>query len=150
MSFVVAPPPSGTVPYAKELALALLRDMVRIRRMEERSAQLYGEAKIRGFLHLYIGEEAVAAGSRAARSLSPNRKKLRPVNKTEPVLSRLTGPPLSRSNACNASLASSSLRESTERDAHLRIRARAIVKTKRRVSSETSTDRSSVFDIPGD
>ncbi len=31
--------------------------------MEEKCAELYGEAKIRGFLHLYIGEEAVAAGS---------------------------------------------------------------------------------------
>ncbi|MBK7530425.1 thiamine pyrophosphate-dependent enzyme [Piscinibacter sp.] len=36
--------------------------MLRIRRLEERCAQLYGEQKIRGFLHLYIGEEAVAAG----------------------------------------------------------------------------------------
>jgi pyruvate dehydrogenase E1 component alpha subunit len=39
-----------------------MRDMLRIRRFEERCAQLYGETKIRGFLHLYIGEEAVAAG----------------------------------------------------------------------------------------
>ena len=36
--------------------------MLRIRRFEERSAQLYQEEKIRGFLHLYIGEEAVAVG----------------------------------------------------------------------------------------
>jgi pyruvate dehydrogenase E1 component alpha subunit len=36
--------------------------MLRIRRMEERCAQLYGEGKIRGFLHLYVGEEAIAAG----------------------------------------------------------------------------------------
>jgi len=63
------PPPSGPVPYAKDLAAALLADMLRIRRMEERSAQLYGEGKIRGFLHLYIGEEAVAAG--ALRALLP-------------------------------------------------------------------------------
>jgi pyruvate dehydrogenase E1 component alpha subunit len=41
---------------------ARVRDMLRIRRLEERCAQLYGEQKIRGFLHLYIGEEAVAAG----------------------------------------------------------------------------------------
>ncbi|UCG98543.1 MAG: pyruvate dehydrogenase (acetyl-transferring) E1 component subunit alpha, partial [Burkholderiales bacterium] len=41
---------------------ARVRDMVRIRRLEERCAELYGEGKIRGFLHLYIGEEAVAAG----------------------------------------------------------------------------------------
>ncbi|MBK4737590.1 pyruvate dehydrogenase (acetyl-transferring) E1 component subunit alpha [Noviherbaspirillum pedocola] len=53
----------------RETGLALLADMVRIRRMEERSAQLYGEGKIRGFLHLYIGEEAVAAG--CLRALRP-------------------------------------------------------------------------------
>jgi pyruvate dehydrogenase E1 component alpha subunit len=36
--------------------------MIRIRRLEEKSAELYGAMKIRGFLHLYIGEEAVAVG----------------------------------------------------------------------------------------
>ena len=39
------------------------REMLRIRRFEEKCAELYGAAKIRGFLHLYIGEEAVAAGA---------------------------------------------------------------------------------------
>lgn len=43
-------------------ARRLLGDMIRIRVMEERCAELYGETKIRGFLHLYIGEEAVATG----------------------------------------------------------------------------------------
>jgi pyruvate dehydrogenase E1 component alpha subunit len=43
-------------------ALHLLREMLRIRRFEERSAELYQQEKIRGFLHLYIGEEAVAVG----------------------------------------------------------------------------------------
>jgi len=43
-------------------ARRLLGDMIRIRTFEERCAVLYGETKIRGFLHLYIGEEAVAAG----------------------------------------------------------------------------------------
>jgi pyruvate dehydrogenase E1 component alpha subunit len=43
--------------------------MVRIRRLEEKCAELYGQGKIRGFLHLYIGEEAVAAG--AMRALAP-------------------------------------------------------------------------------
>ena len=46
----------------KDTARALLRDMIRIRRMEERCAELYTQQKIRGFLHLYIGEEAVATG----------------------------------------------------------------------------------------
>jgi pyruvate dehydrogenase E1 component alpha subunit len=50
-----------TIP--RDLALRLLRDMVRIRRFEERCADLYGQQKIRGFLHLYIGEEAVAVGA---------------------------------------------------------------------------------------
>ena len=58
-----------SVPYDKSLSLSLLTDMLRIRRMEEKSAELYGAEKIRGFLHLYIGEEAVAVG--AQRALSP-------------------------------------------------------------------------------
>ncbi len=49
-------------PRSQDIALELLRDMVRIRRLEERAGELYGEGKIRGFLHLYIGEEAVAVG----------------------------------------------------------------------------------------
>ncbi|MCK9368315.1 MAG: pyruvate dehydrogenase (acetyl-transferring) E1 component subunit alpha [Metallibacterium scheffleri] len=65
---MIAPPPSGPVGLPQELALALLRDMLRIRRMEERCAELYGQGKIRGFLHLYVGEEAVATG--AIRALS--------------------------------------------------------------------------------
>jgi pyruvate dehydrogenase E1 component alpha subunit len=44
----------------------LLTEMVRIRRFEERCVELYSAAKIRGFLHLYIGEEAIAAGVMAA------------------------------------------------------------------------------------
>ena len=40
----------------------LLHEMVLIRRFEERCAQLYQEGRIHGFLHLYVGEEAVAAG----------------------------------------------------------------------------------------
>lgn len=47
----------------RELARALLADMIRIRRMEEKCAEMYSAGKIRGFLHLYVGEEAVAAGS---------------------------------------------------------------------------------------
>ena len=44
-------------------ALALYRQMLLIRRFEERSAQLYVEGKIGGFLHLYIGQEAVGVGA---------------------------------------------------------------------------------------
>ena len=39
-----------------------LKQMLRIRRFEEKCAELYAQEKIRGFLHLYIGEEAVAVG----------------------------------------------------------------------------------------
>jgi pyruvate dehydrogenase E1 component alpha subunit len=46
----------------REHALALLRQMLRIRQFEDRCAQLYTELKIRGFLHLYNGEEAIAVG----------------------------------------------------------------------------------------
>jgi pyruvate dehydrogenase E1 component alpha subunit len=42
--------------------LRLLSEMLRIRRFEEKCAELYAAEKIRGFLHLYIGEEAVAVG----------------------------------------------------------------------------------------
>ena len=44
----------------------LLHQMLRIRRFEEKCAELYAQEKIRGFLHLYVGEEAVAAGVCAA------------------------------------------------------------------------------------
>lgn len=43
-------------------ARRLLWQMVRIRRFEEKCVELYSASKIRGFMHLYIGEEAVATG----------------------------------------------------------------------------------------
>jgi pyruvate dehydrogenase E1 component alpha subunit len=57
-------PPAGTSDALpdRDHALELLREMLRIRRFEEKCAELYGAEKIRGFLHLYIGEEAVAVG----------------------------------------------------------------------------------------
>jgi len=51
---------------SRERALALLGQMLLIRRFEEKSAELYTLGKIHGFLHLYIGEEAVAVGSMQA------------------------------------------------------------------------------------
>ena len=48
----------------------LLGQMIRIRRFEEKCAELYGQLKIRGFLHLYIGQEAVAVG--LMQSLQPD------------------------------------------------------------------------------
>jgi pyruvate dehydrogenase E1 component alpha subunit len=47
-------------------AMHLLRQMLRIRRFEEKCAELYSAGNIRGFLHLYIGEEAVAVGAMQA------------------------------------------------------------------------------------
>jgi len=46
--------------------LSLYRQMLLIRRFEEKSAEMYALAKIAGFLHLYIGEEAIAVGAIAA------------------------------------------------------------------------------------
>ncbi|MBI2867349.1 MAG: pyruvate dehydrogenase (acetyl-transferring) E1 component subunit alpha [Chloroflexi bacterium] len=46
----------------KGLSLELYRTMFLIRRFEERAGEMYAKGKIGGFLHLYIGEEAVAAG----------------------------------------------------------------------------------------
>ena len=42
--------------------IELLTNMQRIRSLEELSAELYTQEKIRGFLHLYIGQEAIATG----------------------------------------------------------------------------------------
>ncbi|WP_345785665.1 pyruvate dehydrogenase (acetyl-transferring) E1 component subunit alpha [Pelagicoccus sp. SDUM812003] len=47
---------------SKEDQLAFYRDMVRIRRFEERSLRVYQQGKIGGFLHLYIGQESIAVG----------------------------------------------------------------------------------------
>jgi pyruvate dehydrogenase E1 component alpha subunit len=57
---------STTPPVEREHALELLRQMLLIRRFEEKCAELYQAGKIRGFLHLYIGEEAVATGAMQA------------------------------------------------------------------------------------
>ncbi|NNF59305.1 MAG: pyruvate dehydrogenase (acetyl-transferring) E1 component subunit alpha [Rhodothermaceae bacterium] len=46
-----------------ETLLAMYRSMMLQRRFEERAAQMYGRQKISGFLHLYIGQEAVSVGS---------------------------------------------------------------------------------------
>ncbi|MGB3543485.1 pyruvate dehydrogenase (acetyl-transferring) E1 component subunit alpha [Rubrivirga sp.] len=46
-----------------EDVLAMYRNMLLQRRFEERAAQMYGRQKIAGFLHLYIGQEAVSTGS---------------------------------------------------------------------------------------
>ena len=50
-------------PVTRNRGLELLRAMLRIRNFEDRCVQLYGDLKIRGFLHLCNGEEAVAVGT---------------------------------------------------------------------------------------
>src|SRR5512144_574494 len=51
----------------KNKLLQMYREMVLIRRLEERGAELYQAGKIGGFMHLYIGQEAVSTGLIAAR-----------------------------------------------------------------------------------
>ncbi len=53
---------SGKLKLDRGHCMELLRSMLHIRRFEEACAELYTQEKIRGFLHLYVGEEAVAAG----------------------------------------------------------------------------------------
>ena len=53
-------------PHMRDLA----HQMILIRRFEEKCAELYAAEKIRGFLHLYIGEEANAVG--VMQALSPD------------------------------------------------------------------------------
>lgn len=52
--------------YDRETLVELLRQMLLIRRFEEKSAEAYSLGKIGGFCHLYIGQEAVAVGSISA------------------------------------------------------------------------------------
>ncbi len=55
--------PSADKPrLTRDHVLGLLRHMIRVRLFEDKCAELYTQEKIRGFLHLYDGEEAVAAG----------------------------------------------------------------------------------------
>jgi pyruvate dehydrogenase E1 component alpha subunit len=53
---------SDRQPLERDHGLHLLLQMLRVRRFEEKCVELYSAAKIRGFMHLYIGEEAVAVG----------------------------------------------------------------------------------------
>ena len=62
----MAAPADPQSPIDREHARMLLSEMLRIRRFEEKCAELYSAAKIRGFVHLYIGEEAVAVGTMQA------------------------------------------------------------------------------------
>ena len=60
----------GVGGHNKKFLMPILRQMVLIRRFEEKAAQMYGLRKIGGFCHLYNGQEAVAVGSIAALDLA--------------------------------------------------------------------------------
>lgn len=58
--------PQSALKSTREHGIQLLSEMLLIRRFEEKCAELYSLGKIHGFLHLYIGEEAVAVGAMQA------------------------------------------------------------------------------------
>ena len=64
MTVVKAKKEAGKI--GKETYLQWFELMLLIRRFEERAGVLFGQQKIRGFLHLYIGQEAIAAGVASA------------------------------------------------------------------------------------
>jgi len=57
---------SGPAPLSKDEELQAYRDMLLIRRFEEKAGQMYGMGLIGGFCHLYIGQEAVVVGMQGA------------------------------------------------------------------------------------
>ena len=54
------------VKYSKETHMYWYESMVLQRKFEERAGQLYGQQKIKGFCHLYIGQEACSSGAKSA------------------------------------------------------------------------------------
>src|SRR5579863_801904 len=65
---VVPASSTTTAEFSKEQELQALRQMLLIRRFEEKAGQLYGMGLIGGFCHLYIGQEAVVVGIQLALS----------------------------------------------------------------------------------
>lgn len=63
MKTKTAPQAKTSLPYPADTYLKWYEDMLLMRRFEERAGQLYGMQKIKGFCHLYIGQEAVVAGA---------------------------------------------------------------------------------------
>src|SRR5258707_7275216 len=57
---------SAPMEFSREQQLTALRDMLLIRRFEEKAGQLYGMGAIGGFCHLYIGQEAIVVGMQMA------------------------------------------------------------------------------------
>ena len=57
----------GATKFSKETYVKWFKDMLLIRKFEEKISQLYIQQKFGGFLHLYIGQEAVAVGTVSAQ-----------------------------------------------------------------------------------
>jgi pyruvate dehydrogenase E1 component alpha subunit len=68
-SAAARPPEPRRFEASKEELLEFYREMLLIRRFEERAGQLYGLGLIGGFCHLYIGQEAVAVGLQSAMTV---------------------------------------------------------------------------------
>ena len=66
---IARPPQPQRYKASKDELLQLYREMLLIRRFEERAGQLYGLGLIGGFCHLYIGQEAVAVGLQSAMTV---------------------------------------------------------------------------------
>ena len=66
---IEGPPQPQRFKASKEQMLQFYREMLLIRRFEERAGQLYGLGLIGGFCHLYIGQEAVAVGLQSAMTV---------------------------------------------------------------------------------
>jgi pyruvate dehydrogenase E1 component alpha subunit len=66
---IARPPEPKRYKASKDELLRLYREMLLIRRFEERAGQLYGLGLIGGFCHLYIGQEAVAVGLQSAMTV---------------------------------------------------------------------------------
>ncbi len=69
MNVLDQPIASATKKYDKALYLTWYETMLRVRRFEERTLLMYSQQKIRGFCHVYIGQEAIAGG--IATALKP-------------------------------------------------------------------------------
>jgi pyruvate dehydrogenase E1 component alpha subunit len=65
-SFGNVPKTPAPADFTKEQELNAYREMLLIRRFEEKAGQLYGMGFIGGFCHLYIGQEAVVVGMQSA------------------------------------------------------------------------------------
>jgi pyruvate dehydrogenase E1 component alpha subunit len=69
----------SSVEITKDTYLQWFESMLLMRRFEEKAGQLYGQQKIRGFCHLYIGQEAVLAGAMSVHAaIELCRKVLKP------------------------------------------------------------------------